>query len=188
MRHLQPEHQQQYAGCIRYWCGDESRVGLLTVQRRKLTALGVRPVGQVQWQLLYRWIYGVVEPLSGEHLLLEFSHLDGHCFEQFLQSFAQAYPDELHLIQLDNSMVHRAQSLQIPSNVILLFQPPYCPEVNPIERLWQDLKQTLQWKPFEGLSELQSAITHWVRRLSARRVKSLTGWDWLVDALCVAGI
>jgi putative transposase len=47
--------------------------------------------------------------------------------------------------------------LQIPGNVILLFQPPYCPDVNPIERLWHDLKQTLQWKLFEGLSELQSA-------------------------------
>lgn len=158
------------------------------MQRRKLTALGVKPVGQLQWQFVYRWIYGMVEPLSGQQFLLECSHLDSCCFEQFLQAFAQAYPEELHILQVDNSMVHRAQDLAIPGNIILLFQPPYCPEVNPIERLWQDLKQSLQWHLFDDLAHLQSAITTWVQQLTPQRVKSLTQWPWLVDALCVAGI
>jgi len=129
-----------------------------------------------------------VEPLSGKHFLLEFSHLDSHCFKHFLDEFAQAHPEELHLVQVDNSMVHRARSLQLPRNVILLFQPPYCPEVNPIERLWQDLKQMLGWKLFNDLTSLQEAITSWVEKLHPQKVKSLTQWAWLVDALCVAGI
>ena len=39
-------------------CADESRVGLLSVPPRKLTGLGVKPVGELQWQFLYRWLYG----------------------------------------------------------------------------------------------------------------------------------
>ncbi|PSO55069.1 MAG: hypothetical protein BRC40_01860 [Cyanobacteria bacterium QH_8_48_120] len=34
--------------------------------------------------------------------------------------------------------------MTVPDNVVLLFQPPYCPEVNPIERVWQELKRWLQ--------------------------------------------
>jgi putative transposase len=158
------------------------------VQHRKLTAFGVKPVGVVQWQFLYRWLYGVVEPATGATFLLEFSHLDSLCFETFLKAFATAYPNDLHIVQLDNASAHRAQSLQVPDNVILLFQPPYCPELNPIERLWQELKRALAWMHFDSIDALQQAISRWLNRLSPAQVRSLTQWDWLIDALCVAGI
>ena len=129
-----------------------------------------------------------MEPLSGASWLLEFSHLDSQCFETFLHRFAAQFPDELHLIQLDNATAHTAQNLTIPDNVILIFQPPYCPELNPIERLWRELKRELAWAHFENLAELQHAISQWVHRLSPHQLRSLTQWDWIVDALCVAGI
>ncbi|PSO83640.1 MAG: hypothetical protein BRC47_09655 [Cyanobacteria bacterium QS_7_48_42] len=62
------------------------------MQRPKLTGFGVKPLVEVQWQFLYRWLYGVVEPISGQHFMSEFSHLDSLCFEEFLQTFSQAYP------------------------------------------------------------------------------------------------
>ena len=48
-----------------YWCQDESRFGLQTRSRRKMTARGVKPKGIAQWKFLYRWLYGIVEPLTG---------------------------------------------------------------------------------------------------------------------------
>ena len=50
--------------------------------------------------------------------MLEFSHLDSLCFEWFLQAFAQMYPHQLHLIQLDNAKAHNAQTLTVPENVV----------------------------------------------------------------------
>lgn len=41
---------------------------------------------------------------------------------------------------LDNAPAHIASDLMVPENIILLFLPPYSPELNPVERLWQDLK------------------------------------------------
>jgi putative transposase len=58
------------------------------------------------------------------------------CFEKFLELFAVAYPDELQSVKLDNGGLHSSLTLNIPENVILLFQPAYSPEVNLIERLW----------------------------------------------------
>ena len=74
------------------------------------------------------------------------SHLDGVCFEKFLEIFAQAYPKDIHIIQLDNSPGHQAGYITIPENVVLLFQPPHSPEVNMIERVWQEIKKWLKWE------------------------------------------
>ncbi|MGG6293698.1 transposase [Leptolyngbya sp. AN02str] len=74
---------------------------------------------------------------------------------------------------MDNARAHQADSLNVPDNVILLFQPPYCPEVNSIERLWHDLKRALAWMRFESIAQLQQAITRWVNQLSPQEVKSL---------------
>ena len=67
----------------------------------------------------------MVEPISGNNFFWEFTHLNSFCFEIFLDLFSEHYPDELHIIQLDNGALHKALSLNIPENIILLFQPPY---------------------------------------------------------------
>ena len=62
------------------------------------------------------------------------------CFEAYLQLLSIQYPQELHIIQVDNAPAHKLDSSELPDNVILLFQPPPSPEVNPTERVWEYLK------------------------------------------------
>ena len=61
---------------VRYWSQDESRMGLHTIQRRKLTGYGIKPQGKVQWDFTYLWLDGAVEPLTGASLFEDFTHLD----------------------------------------------------------------------------------------------------------------
>lgn len=112
---------------IRYWCGDESRWGLKTIPGRLITLVGVKPLGTMQWKRDNFYLYGVVEPLTGEHFFWEFSHLDTVCFEIFLTNFASTYSEDLHIVQVDNGAFHSSRHLQVPPNVILLFQPPHTP-------------------------------------------------------------
>jgi transposase len=70
----------------------------------------------------------------------EFTHLDTVCFENFIELFASEYPEDLHIIQIDNGGFHNSLNFSIPENVILLFEPSYSPEVNPRERLWGYVK------------------------------------------------
>jgi hypothetical protein len=74
----------------------------------------------------------------------QFSHVDTECYQRFLDEFS-AYPNSLNILQVDNGQFHKGKALVVPENVILLFQPPYCPELNPIERLWEHLKADLKW-------------------------------------------
>ena len=96
---------------IRYWSQDESRFGLKTITRRVLTALGIKPIGPVQWKFQSFYIYGAVEPLTGENFFLEFPQLNADSFQLFLDEFSKAYPYNLNIIQLDNGRFHLAKKL-----------------------------------------------------------------------------
>ena len=60
----------------------------------------------------------------------EFSPLDSICFQIFLDKLADKYPDNLNVLKLDNGKFHHSSSLKIPDNILLIFQPPYSPELN----------------------------------------------------------
>jgi hypothetical protein len=81
-----------------FLCSDETRLGLHTIQRRRLTLRGVKLVGKHQWKFKWFWLYGVVYPSTRRSFFLEFSHLDRVCFQAYLQQLSLQYPDELHII------------------------------------------------------------------------------------------
>jgi len=72
--------------------------------------------------------------------------------------------------------------------VILLFQPAYSPEVNPIERLWGYIKEQLKWLRFEQIEELRAAVQKELNKLTNEVISSLTGWQFILDAIFVAKV
>ncbi|BAP56546.1 hypothetical protein THII_2249 [Thioploca ingrica] len=160
---------------VHYWCQDESRFGLKTITRRRLTLRGVKPHSQVQWSFKSSYLYGRVEPLTGESFFLEFSHLNTDCFQAYWREFSQAYPHQLHLIQMDNATGHPTKRLIVPENIILWFQPAPSPDCNPIERLWAWLKRKLAWKLFDSLEELKRRLAEILAQTTTEFFAALTG-------------
>jgi transposase len=171
---------------VSFWCSDESRFGLHTVQRRKITLPGIKPLGINQFNFKYFWMYGAVEPTNGRHFFYGFSHLDSICFSQYLEEFSKAYPNELLIMQVDNAGSHTSELVEIPENIILLFQPPYSPETNPIERVWQYLKDFLAWELFDSLDSLRTNIQKRLSSLSEPIVASIAGWSWILHSLSLS--
>lgn len=181
------EAQEDGYSCpIKYWCQDETRVGLQTILGRRITLSGVKPIQSVRWGRENFWLYGIVEPLTGESLFYEFSHLDTACFECFLQLVSEAYPDVLNVIQLDQAPAHSSDTLAIPENVVLLFQPAHSPELNPVERVWQDLKSDLKAEVFTKLDDLRAAIREVLGYMSREWIASLTQYPYIIRALSVS--
>lgn len=174
-------------GSVRFFCQDETRIGLKTISGRKITALGVKPQGKVQWQFRATYLYGVVEPATGAHFFYKFTHLNTDCFQVFLNLVAQQFPDSILIIQLDQAGCHRAKRLQIPPNIILMFQPAHAPETNPIERVWQHLKQGLRWKLPKTLDELRLLIRERLQEMTQAVIASIVGRASILEALSVAG-
>jgi putative transposase len=142
----------------------------------------------VQWRFEAFYLYGAIEPVTGENFLLEFSHSDSTCFQLYLEQLAQHYPHPLHVIHLDNGSLHTAKKLQLPDHVVLLFQPPHSPQLTPIERLWPHLKDPLSWQIFNRLDDLREAITQRLEALTPMAIASLTGYDFILSALKNANI
>jgi putative transposase len=168
---------------VRVFSQDESRFGLLTIRRRRLTARGVQPIGAVQHDFEWFYVYGAVEPTTGDRFFLELPYLNAEMFQLFLDAFAQAFPDSLNLLLLDNSGAHTAQRLTLPTNVRLVFLPPYCPELNPIERVWRALKDDVAWQQFADLNAQQEYLGHLLQAYEAATLQSLSGYAYLVEAI-----
>jgi transposase len=168
---------------VRVFSQDESRFGLLTVRRRRLTARGVQPVGSIQHVFEWLYVYGAVEPTTGERFFLELPYLNAESFQLFVETFAQAFPASLNLLLLDNSGAHTAQHLTLPDNVRLVFLPPYCPELNPMERVWRDLKDALAWLYFPTLEAQQDYLATLLQAYEATTLQSLAGYPYLVEAI-----
>ena len=109
---------------MRIFCEDESRFGLLPIQRRRITLTGVKPLGAVQYHFENFYVYGAVEPTTGDSFFLELPYLNTANFQIFLNEFAHHYQDTLNIVIMDNGSCHKAKSLVLPQNIVCLFLPP----------------------------------------------------------------
>ena len=170
---------------IRFFCADETRIGLKTLTGRKITKKGIKPLGEVQSQFQATFLYEIVESLTEEHLFWKFSHLNTDCFQIFLNLISQEFEDSLLIIQLDNGAFHKAKRLRVPNNIILFFQPAHCPELNPIEQVWQYLKRRLRWSMPKNLEELRQDIKVELEKLTPLILASMTVRHDVLSALSV---
>lgn len=162
---------------------DESRLGLITEGGRKITAKGIKPVGVKQFQRQNFYLYGTVTPLTGQSFFVELPYLDLECFQIFMDEFAKSHRKGLHIIVVDRASCHMSAKLKLPSNVVLLPLPPYSPELNPIERFWQELKRVLKWRLFDSLDNLKEDMWNILKHWPKRSIRQTTFYPFIQEAL-----
>jgi len=173
---------------LRLFSQDESRFGLITVQRRRITLPGVKPIGTFQQKFESFYLYGAIEPATGESFFQEAQKANSERFGAYLKGLSEAFPDSLNLLLVDNGRHHTAKALEVPENVRLVFLPPYSPELNPIERFWQAMKDKVAWLAFDTLDPLRERVTELLAGFSVPQLQSLTGYDYILHALqCLNG-
>lgn len=118
---------------------DEAWWGLTTEAGRVWTR-GARPVLRVSGGRSWTPVMAAVEPATGRMVSLVAGRFDARWFGRFLAEVAAAYPDGRALLVVDNAGWHRARALKVPANVVLWFLPPHSPELNPVEQVWQWLR------------------------------------------------
>jgi transposase len=78
------------------------------------------------------------------------------------------------VLVVDRAAWHRSKTLRIPSNITLFLLPPYCPELNPIERLWLYMKKNyLSGRIFKDLAEVMQAGKKAWQRLGKNIIRSV---------------
>ena len=165
---------------VRLFCQDESRFGILPVCHRRVTLPGIKPIAQIAYSYESVYLYGAVEPRTGKSVFLPLPGLNSAGFQRFVDALSDTFSETLNVVVVDNGSFHRARSLNIPDNVELIFLPPYSPELNPIERLWQDVKSKLFYKAYDTLEEMQSNLTSILGAYSEGAIAKITGFSYFV--------
>ena len=160
----------------------------MPITRRRVTSPGVKPVQTAQPAYEYFYLYGAVEPETGQGFFTEHERLNSACFQVYLDSFARAFPYSQNVMVLDNGSFHKAKRLVIPANVRLVFLPPYSPELNPVERVWQHLKNALGFAFYPTLAALRQRMRQVVTNWTDDVLASLTGYDYLLNAASALSI
>jgi len=91
------------------------------------------------------------------------------------------------VLVLDNGSFHKAKRLRLSGNVEHIFLPPCSPELNPVERFWEELKERLSceqftWALHDHLSDLRQRMRHRLAEYASEAVASITGYRYLLDA------
>jgi transposase len=171
---------------VKVWVMDEARFGLHTELRRVWTVRGRRPV--VTRQIKYQWeyLYGALSVVGGE---AHFAHLPGVSLdwdESYLRDLAATDPAVTHVLLRDQAGFHlRDGDPRLPAQVRIIDLPPYSPELNPCEQLWDILKDDLANHVFPTIPKLRAGMLATLRRYwdDAAAVLSLIGRPWLQSQL-----
>lgn len=160
---------------LRFFVQDEARIGQQGTLTRVWAPTGSRPTALKQTE--YEWVYvwAAVDVQSGESAAMITPTVNTELMNRFLEGLSgMMKPDEHAVLALDNAGWHVAKALVIPLNITLMHLPPYSPELNPVERLWQYLRSHyLSNQVFKDYDELLT--------------RSATAWDSL-DRLTLKGI
>ena len=80
-------------------------------------------------------------------------------------------------------------SMPIPASIGLLHLPPYSPEINPVEHLWDELRETyFHNRIFDSIDALEDHLVLGLRALEAdsTRVRSTGNWHWIINVTSIA--
>ena len=144
---------------IRIWVVDEARLGLHTIVRRAWGLPGHRIVMPMQRKYQWNYVYGALEIGTGRIETLVMSGVNLDFSMAFLKYLQETEPDAVHIIIWDGAGFHQKEGKHpLPENVHVIQLPPYSPELNPIEKLWDILKDGLCNRLFDTLNELKLAV------------------------------
>ncbi len=167
---------------VRLWVMDEMRCGLHTETRRVWGVRGIRPVVTVQQKYEWEYVYGALEVGRGESHFWYAPTVSLECNRAFLAQLAAADPKSVHVIIYDGAgFHHRDTHVDLPENVRIINLPPYSPELNPVEKLWDVVRDAICNQLFLTLDQLEAALTTRLRPYweDTFRVLSLIGSGWL---------
>ena len=197
---------------VRVWVLDEARFGLHTEHRRMWALPGVRVIVPHQQKYEWDYTYGAVEVSRAGSVFCFQSTVHLEASGKFIDQIVAHDPGAIHVIIQDGAgfasacrprpsgcAIAQAVSLRsahlpendprLPANVRIITLPAYSPELNPVEKLWDHLKDAICNRVFASVEELRAALTLWLKEFwsDGARALSLIGRGWLLASVNAGG-
>ena len=166
------------------WFQDEARVGQKGTLTRTWAKKGTRPRLTRQQQYEYAYIFGAVCPANNQAVGLVLPVANSAAMLAHLHEISKHVPPNRHaVLVLDQAAWHMSSKLNVFDNITLLALPPASPELNPVEQVWQTLRDNwLSNKCYDGYEAILDACCYawnWLVQLP-NKVRTLCSRTWAV--------
>ena len=161
---------------------DEGRFGCISTPKRAWAPPGVRPKAPRQVIRQSSYVFAAVAPEQGLMTSLILPSADTAMMNLFLHEVSQTFANYFIVMQVDQAGWHRSKALQVPANIRLIEQPASSPEVNPVEHVWEELREKyLHNRVFPSLDPLIELLCQGLNELAddTKRLCSMTGFPHL---------
>jgi len=152
---------------------------------------GVRPLVAKQLVREYIYAYAAVAPELGQMTALVLPYANtpirksaggiiprrASVMKRFMQQVSVEIANYFIVMQVDGAAWHRSQELGIPENIRLLFQPAHSPEVNPVEHVWEELREKHFYnRMFDSMDAVMDTLCEGLQDLMRvpQRLRSMT--------------
>lgn len=138
---------------------------------------GIRPEAPAQVIREVLYAFTAVAPSLGKMCSLLLPTANTEAMNIFLQQVSQTFSEYFLVMQVDRASWHQAKTLVLPENIRLVKQPPYSPELNPVEHIWDDIREKhFHNRTFDSLDSLTEELCSALNDLESdpERITSLT--------------
>jgi len=167
---------------IEVWFQDEARVGQQGTLAYVWAKRGTRPRAMRDRRFTWAYLFGAVCPDRGTGAAVIMPEVNVEAMNEHLAEISQCVSvGAIALLVLDGAGWHNSPRLVLPDNIALLPLPPYAPELNPVENIWQYLRQNqLSHRVWDTYQQIIDACRDAWNSLIAdpSRIKSIATRDW----------
>jgi hypothetical protein len=126
---------------IEIWFQDEARIGQKNKTTRRWAKRGTRPSAPHDQRTRSAYIFGAICPKQGKAAALVMPWCDTHAMNQHLIEISRNVDENAHAVLImDQAGWHMSNNLVVPENITILPLPPKSPELNPVENIWQFMR------------------------------------------------
>lgn len=163
---------------------DEARFGRMVRIKRCWAPAPCRPVVDNGYERQFTYVYGAISPREGTLDWKLCDKMTGARMSEFLAQVSRAHRRELIVMVLDGAPSHKSKELVIPRNIRLLRLPPYAPELNPQEHIWDEIREKeFPNRVYNDMAGVVHQLETALPRLAAdtKRLRSLACWPWIIS-------
>ena len=169
---------------LRVMFQDEGRFGSINNPRRCWAPEGFRPDVPEQIVREYTYVFTAVCPFDGTMDSLILPYVNTETMSIFLEIISSRHPKEFILMLMDQAGWHKSSKLIIPDNIKPIWLPPYSPQCNPAEHIWEEIRE--KWfenHVFKSLKAVEKTLEKALIYLEndKEKIVSMTGFEWVIS-------
>lgn len=162
--------------------GDELRLGLRGTTRRVWGRRGTKVRQRLQLTYEWRYLFAAVDGQSGRVWWNWIPSMKAEALWPTIAGLQEMAV--LDGLVWDNAPSHRDADIT-DLDLALVGLPPYSPELNPAERLFEEIRRRVEGRVYATLDDKVAEVQAFLAELDADppRVRRLCGWDWINTAI-----